>query len=180
MLFCLLSKSTTWAQDETHRIRIAIPEVALLAVRSANSTAVHLQGTVATEAGVAVEFTDKNSDMWINYSSIVGMVSEPSRSISVQLTEGKVPDGLKLSVVAGSDVGQGIGDLGIPVKNELRVTERSKVIIKAIGSSYTGKGVRKGHNLTYSFALLNEKKAYSEMNFNASTPLVVTYTLSDN
>lgn len=180
LLYCLFLRSFMWAQEETHSIGIHIPEVALLAVRSSTNSAIKLQGTAPSEAGVAVVFTDVNKDMWINYSSIVGSVSEPTRTISVQLTDGKVPKGLKLSVMVGSDVGKGGGALGKPILRNLRISHRSKMIIKAIGSSYTGKGALKGHNLKYSLSLVNKKNRYAKLDFDASTLLSVTYTLSDN
>jgi len=181
MVFCcLLNVNTIWAQDETHAVELSIPEVALLAVRSVNNASIRLSGTAPTEAGVAVSFSDKNNEMWLNYSSVIGSRSEPSRRITVQLTEGKVPKGLKLSVVASLDVGKGDGDLGSPVKKSLRIGKHPRVIIKSIGSSYTGKGVQKGHNLTYSLSLLNKKKSYSKLDFDASSALSITYTLSDN
>ena len=179
--FCCLSiSSCVCAQKSPHTIQIAIPEVALLAVKSTNNASIQLSGLAPSEAGVAMVFQDINKEMWLNYSSIIGSDSEPTRSISVQLTEGKIPKGLALSVVAGGDVGKGDGNLGEPKKKELRLSEHPKVIIKSIGSCYTGKGVQKGHNLSYSLALLKNKKSYSELDFDASSTLTITYTLSDN
>jgi hypothetical protein len=180
----VLAANATFAQDtnvDSHTVTIGIPEVALLDLESATGNAITLQGTAPTEAGEAASFNASNSDVWINYSSIVGSVTEPSRNVTVQITDGDVPNGLVLSVLASQDNGQGDGTMGTAnaAAIELSTTTADK-IIDGVGSSYTGNGANKGHNLTYSLALDTAAGSYAQVDFDQATVLTVTYTLSDN
>ena len=180
----VLTVNATFAQDtnvDFHTVTIGIPEVALLDLESSTGTAITLQGTAPTEAGEAANFNASNSDVWINYSSIVGSVTEPSRNVTVQITDGNVPNGLVLSVLASQDNGQGDGTMGTAnaAAIELSTTTADK-IIDGVGSSYTGNGANKGHNLTYSLALDTAAGSYAQVDFDQATTLTVTYTLSDN
>ncbi len=180
----VFTTANTFAQDtneDTHTVTIGIPEVALLDLESANGTAISLNGTAPSEAGDKVIFNASNSDIWINYSSIVGSSTEPSRNVTVQITDGNVPNGLVLSVVASQDAGQGDGTMGVAVSEAIALrTDRADEIISGVGSAYTGNGANKGHNLTYTLTQSNEEGSYAQIDFDQSQTLSITYTLSDN
>ena len=173
-----------FAQDtntDTHTVTIGIPEVALLDLESATGTAITLNGTAPSEAGEAMVFNAKNSDIWINYSSIVGSKSDPSRNVTVQITDGQVPDGLVLSVVAAQDAGKGDGTMGKAEKDAIALsTKKADKIIDGVGSAYTGNGAKKGHNLTYTLTLDSSKGSYAKVDFDQAQTLSITYTLSDD
>ncbi len=180
----VFTTANTFAQDtneDTHTVTIGIPEVALLDLESANGTAISLNGTAPSEAGDKVIFNASNSDIWINYSSIVGSSTEPSRNVTVQITDGNVPNGLVLSVVASQDAGQGDGTMGVAVSEAIALrTDRADEIISGVGSAYTGNGANKGHNLTYTLTQSNEEGSYAQIDFDQSQTLSITYTLSDD
>ena len=180
----VFTATATFAQDsneDSHTVTIGIPEVALLDLESAEGTAISLNGTAPSEAGDKVIFNASNSDVWINYSSIVGSSTEPSRNVTVQITDGDVPNGLVLSVVASQDAGQGDGTMGVAEKNAIALsTKNADKIIDGVGSAYTGNGANKGHNLTYTLTQSDEDGSYSEIDFDQSQTLSITYTLSDN
>jgi hypothetical protein len=183
----VLSANASFAQDTneaSHLLTISIPEVALLDLEFAagESTAITLAGTAPTEAGSPMTFENaNNSDIWINYSSIVGSTTEPSRNVTVKITDGTVPSGLKLTVVATADAGNGAGVMGV-VNETATILDKTneQEIIGSIGSSYTGDGANSGHKLTYQLDYeTNAATDYADLDFDDSNVLTITYTLSD-
>lgn len=174
----LLIASATFAQDtnvDSHTVTIGIPQVALLDLESATELAVTLDGTAPTEAGEKVVFNASNNDLWINYTSIKS-TANPSRGISVQITDGTVPAGLQLTVEAASYSGSGAGTTGTSA-GSIKLSSSAQNLITGIGSAYTGNGTSNGHNLTYSLTQVGE---YADLDFDNSSSLIITYTLSDN
>ena len=180
--FILIASSNAFAQDkdnDSHTLSIGIPGVALLDIESTTSNAISLNASAPTEAGDKVEFNQSNSDLWLNYSSIVG--KDSSREVTVQITDGDVPDGINLTVVADQYEGDGEGTMGEASDDAIILnSKKAENIIKGIGSAYTGNGAKKGHNLTYKIAQSDDKDAYANLNFEQSTTLTITYTLTDN
>jgi hypothetical protein len=177
----VFASTTTFAQDsetDMHNLTITIPEVALLDLEApSNNTDVSLIGTASSEAGEAVEFNATNSTIWLNYSSIIG--GSNKRNITAKITSGNVPAGLSLKVQAGAaNTSFGNGDFGTPAAAALVLNDSDTEIISNVGSVYTGDGVNKGHNLTYS---LVQSGSYEDLRHNgAGETLVITYTLSDD
>ncbi|PCI03734.1 MAG: hypothetical protein COB81_03320 [Flavobacteriaceae bacterium] len=180
----ILTATNMFAQDtaeDTHTISLGVPEVALLDLESETGTAISLNGTAPTEAGEKVIFDATNNDIWINYSSIIGSSSEPTRTIEVQITDGEIPAGLELTVLATKDAGHGDGTMGKVSKTAILLsTTSAQKIIDGVGSSYTGNGANKGHNLTYSLSQKTTNGSYADLDFNKSQTISITYTLSDN
>jgi hypothetical protein len=182
ILSAFLVSTGVYAQDtkqDVHKLEIRIPEVAILDLESVNKTLdFGLTGTAPTEAGMPINFEKvSNSDLWLNYSSIIGSKSDPSRNVTVQITDGAVPSGLELIVSASKDTGGGEGTMGSPT-GELVLSGSAQDIITGVGSAYTGNGVKVGHNLTYS--LRTKRGAYAELDFDQNNSVVILYTLSDN
>lgn len=185
MLFCFLGHSqgippplgsdSNW---DAHSVLITIPEVALLDLESNTGTVVTLNPSVPTDAGSSLIFPVIDNSIWLNYSSLVGSVTEPSRNITVQISSGTVPSGTNLKIVAGLDSGNGDGMMGVPV-GSLLLSNEAQNIISNIGSSYTGNGVNKGHNLEYMLDLLPDTGAYGLLDFDYNDILIVTFTLTD-
>ena len=180
----LLTANNMVAQDTneaSHNLTIGVPEVALLDLESATGTAISLNGTAPTEAGEKVIFNASNNDIWINYSSIVGSSSEPTRTVVVQITDGEIPSGLELSVLAAKDAEKGDGTMGKANNSAIVLSsESAQKIIDGVGSAYTGNGANKGHNLTYSLTQKTANGSYAQLDFNQSQTVSITYTLSDN
>ena len=178
LLFATTAINAQDSKEDSHTVTIGIPEVALLDIESTTTNAISLNATAPTEAGDKVVFNQTNSDLWINYSSIVGKKS--TREVSVQITGGDVPNGLELSVVAKEDAKKGEGTTGSAVKDPIVLNDKkAATIIEGVGSAYTGNGANKGHNLTYKIAQSSDEDAYSKLSFEESTTLTITYTLSD-
>lgn len=164
--------------DGSHKINLQIPEVALINVYS--NSAISLGNSTVVEAGKPLSFEDTDNSVWINYSSIIGSQSQPSRDISIRISEGTVPNGVKLYVKVAEDMGAGAGTKGKPISTTQELTADPLTIITDIGSAYTGAGANKGHNVQYSLKLSDEPNAYAKLDFDQSTALVINYTLTDN
>ena len=167
-------------EKDSHSLTIGIPQVALLDIEStATSNGISLNAAAPTEAGEKVTFNQTNNNLWLNYSSIVG--NESSRSVTVQITDGDVPEGINLTVLANKYVGEGEGSMGTASEESIILNDKkAETIIRGIGSAYTGNGATNGHNLTYKIAQSDDKDAYQNLNFDQSTTLTITYTLTDN
>jgi hypothetical protein len=162
----------------SHKINLQIPEVALINVYS--NSAVSLGSTTVIEAGDPLSFEDANNNVWINYSSIIGSQSQPSRDISIRISEGTIPAGVKLYVKVAEDMGAGAGTMGKPISSTQELTENPLTIITDIGSAYTGAGANKGNNVQYTLKLSDEPNAYANLDSNQNNTLVINYTLTDN
>ena len=178
----LITSTNLLAQDkdnDSHLLKIGVPQVALLDIEStATSNGISLTATAPTEAGEKVEFNQENNSLWLNYSSIVG--DKNSRSITVQITDGDVPEGINLTVLANKYEGDGKGTMGEASEKSIVLNDKKDVtIIKGIGSAYTGNGSKSGHNLIYKIEQ-SDDNAYQNLNFDQSTTLTITYTLTDN
>ena len=162
----------------SHKINLQIPEVALINIYS--NSAISLGNTTVIEAGNPLNFEDTNNSVWINYSSIIGSQSQPSRDISIRISEGSIPAGVKLYVKVAEDMGAGAGTMGKPIKTTQELTENPLTIITDIGSAYTGAGANKGNNVQYSLKLSDAPNAYANLDSDQSNTLVINYTLTDN
>ncbi len=161
----------------THKINMEIPEVALLALVSDNSSDINFESTSPVEAGNPVDFStiDQNNDIWINYSSINKNMNH-SRKV-VAILQGDVPAGMHLLVEATEASGSGKGKLGIS-SGIVKLSDQPIEIINNIGSCYTGKGTNNGHLLKYKLEFDASSDNYSQL-LQAGTSFNVMYTLTD-
>ncbi|NND06000.1 MAG: hypothetical protein HKN87_06455 [Saprospiraceae bacterium] len=173
---------TCFGQDKSTAVQqvvISVPEVALIDLESATGTTIEFSPEVSSEAGEAIDFSNqRHSGIWINYSSIVSSRTEPGRNITAQITSGRLPQGVELSVVASQDAGQGEGAMG-KATTAINLTNQSQDIIRGVGSAYTGNGVSKGHELTYALSLSESAGSYASLDFNESGSVSITYTMTD-
>ena len=166
--------------EDSHTLTIGIPEVALLDIKSGTTTTndITLNATAPSVAGNAVTFNQTDSSLWINYSSIIS-AKNTSRAVAVSITGGTVPLGTELTVQAGTCSEGGEGTYGTVANAAVVLTGTPMSIISGIGSTYTGNGTGKGHNLTYRIQQSSLAGSYAQLNFDQSTTLTITYTLSD-
>lgn len=173
---------TSFGQDNNAAIQnvvISVPQVALIDLEANGGTNIQLSPLAPQEAGLAVDFSKQtNTGIWVNYSSIVNSRTQPARNITAQITSGAVPQGMVLSVVAGKDAGMGEGAMGIAAA-QINLNNQAQNIITGVGSAYTGNGVANGHQLSYALTLENSNDAYAKLDFNQSTTLAITYTMTD-
>ena len=164
----------------THNVSIEIPTIAIIDVEAADGEAstINLVPNISSlEAGEAVDFeTASNSDLWLNYSSIV-QGGNP-RTISASIS-GNLPNNLGLYLTIGNYDGNGKGKTGLVANSAPQeLTINSKNIIHDIKSCYTGNGINNGHNLKYA---LKVKDGNNYQNINAgSYDVTITYTITAN
>lgn len=167
-------------QDDVHDVVISIPEVALVDLESASGLAINLGPTAPTEAGLPLDFTGQsNSDIWLNYSSIMSSSNDPTRDITAAITNGTLPGGMQLDVTAAADAGNGDGTMGTSA-GAVNLTTTPQNVITGIGSAYTADGPNNGHNLTYDLTLSGAAGSYAALDADDATTIEVTYTISDN
>jgi hypothetical protein len=179
----VFSNQSLLAQDtntDAHDVTINIPEVALLDIEPAASTAITLAPAAPTEAGDPIDFSGAtDNSLWINYSSIVGSTTEPTRKVTVAITSGTVPGGMLLKVQAGADAGNGDGTVG-SAAGQLTLSGSAQDLVTGIGSCYTNTPENNGHQLTYVLELDGTGGSYANLDFDDATTLTITYTLTDN
>lgn len=184
----VLSANASFGQDTesaNHNVTINIPNIALLDLEFETGVPILLAGEVLNdEAGLPISFVNaKNSDTWINYTSIVSKTATTTRNVTVALsgTSDAVPTGLKLTVTAGAYAGgEGAGDLGAPTASPIAITTTATSIINTIGSAYTGNTAGRGHQLTYQLGYDTDAATdYADLDSDASAVLNIVYTLSD-
>ena len=188
----VLSANASFAQLApvlaSHNVNINIPEVALLDLKSLTGTSITLTGTEPTVAGDPMDFSGAtNSTIYMNYSSIVR--GALVRNVTVQITSGSVPTGLKLTVKASAATG-GAGNLGDEVVGAdvdgtfiIPASDGTAApIVTGIGSAYTGKANGNGRNLTYTLGYATDAATDYASLRNVDligVPLTITYTLSE-
>ncbi len=165
----------------SHNVGISVGDVALIDIESSatdGSPDITLDPQAPTEAGLGLDFSNAtNSDLWLNYSSIV--VSGNKRKISASLSA-DFPAGISLQVIAAAAVpSAGKGNLGQATLGSATTlsTSSSVTVINNIGSCYTGDGAEAGSNLTYS-VIVNDGSYASIVQDDYS--VTVTYTILDD
>lgn len=176
-LLGVVSVSANAQDDNTdaHNIVVSIPEVALLDLEASAGTSIELGLDAPLEAGEMVSFPSQDNSIWLNYSSIVGSTTEPSRNVTVQISSGSVPSGTFIEVEAAADAGNGDGTMGAP-SSALTLSTAPQKIINNIGGSYSGTGVGNGHQLLHYLEITN----YSLLDFEDANTLTIVYTLTDD
>ena len=121
-----------------------------------NSLSLSNQSPVSIDVSALIrngKYTEMVVDdtQWINYDLEINP-AEPAASISVSIANGNIPPGVELYMQAGNYNGSGRGKAGRPT-GKIRVDHIPNVLINDIGSSNTGHGKHKGHNLTLSLVI---------------------------
>ena len=109
---------------------------------------------------------------WLNYSSIVD--GNSTNVITVNITYNNLPAEISIKLNVGESVGTGAGKTGKPL-GPILLTNYPQDIIVDIGSCYTGRGIHKGHQLTYTWEMpspyIFNQSAIDEIE------IAVTYTI---
>ncbi|WP_304232216.1 hypothetical protein [Jiulongibacter sediminis] len=168
------------AQDsnsDNHQITVVVPNIALLDIEPGTAATRNFSSTfeqpTPLEAGEKIDNPDDNTDLWINYSSILP-TAVASRKVNVKASA--LPEGVTIKVTAGAAAAGGAGTKGTSA-GEITLSTSDQEIISGIGSVYTGTGISKGHQLTYAFEA--DDADYADLEAK-STAVTVTYTLVDN
>lgn len=113
--------------------------------------------------------TDENK--WLNYN-ITLQPDDPTVSITVEIISGIIPQGLQLQLEASTVQGAGGGKPGTPAV-KLTLSSQPQVIIENIGTCNTGTGAYFGHQLTYTFSILDYSVSLSSL---SSVEILFTIT----
>lgn len=168
-ILILLFLSVRIRAQSTVSVGITLNSVALLKL-SPNSNSISFSfSTPATAGGALTTLT--NNTKWLNFSSAV--VPSASRRITAQISGGTLPNGLQLTVAAGTAV-TSTGTVGSS-SGTVTLSTSSNTIVNNIGGAYTGSGSNTGYNLTYTLSI----SSYQQLRSGTSS-FSVTYTLVDN
>ncbi len=113
---------------------------------------------------------------WLNYSSIVEENS--TNIISVNLSAWNLPTNMAIRLKVGENAGAGAGATGKSV-GQILLSKYPQQVITGIGSCYTGRGIRKGHQLTYSWEGLMPAIDDDDDLMN-NIEIAVTYTITSS
>jgi len=174
----VLGLGTAVAQSsQAHNVAISIPQIAILDIETSGDANVSFAVSAdGLEAGSALVIDEENSDLWINYTSVVqGQASV--RTVTVETgTQETTIAGLVLKVEASAHSGSGGGQYGTPTAI-VTPTDLPQNIITGIGSSFTGNGASNGHNLTYHLDFTGN---FEDLNLDdANMTIEMTYTITD-
>ena len=149
-VFAGLTASYLMGQDSnvaTHSLDISIPEVALVDIEGGASISYDL---TANEAGNALASESSDSDLWLNYTSVVASGATNKITVQIDALVPGVEIGLDVAAYSGTS-GEGI--MGTAPGTTITLGTEAVDIITGIGSCYTGNGNANGHQLTYDISL---------------------------
>ncbi|PKP32672.1 MAG: hypothetical protein CVU00_11580 [Bacteroidetes bacterium HGW-Bacteroidetes-17] len=171
ILVLLFSQNISAQQTNTAEVTItvSIPAIALLDFKG-NGQVITFKSENQIEQVITPSTLNKT---WLNYSSIVETGS--TNHITVHISSGKLPLESLINLKIGEDVGAGGGKVGEPA-SQITLSNYPQNIITNIGSCYTGRGVEKGHQLTYSW--LNIDPYEKNLTSNKDYEITVTYTIT--
>ena len=173
-LFGLTCFAIARDKNTSHKAKVAIPDVALLALRFEENSRVDFVGTT-TGAGDQINLKSKQKPgVWLNYSSIGNGVQK--RKITATVA-GIIPVGLTVTLKAEESSGAGAGELG-KSNGVVQLSESPSDIISGIGSCYTGSGIQNGHLLSYDVKI--DEDAFYENPDSEESVLSIIYTLTDD
>ncbi len=178
VLFALLfvSNIATCQWDEGQvNVFFSVPEIALIDIESVSTNDVRFTVVPSNEPGDNPNiFESSNDPLWINYSSALSN-SNSSRSVTAEISQGEIPDGILVYLEASSYSGTGGGNLGHPAE-KIDLSTQPRPIITGIGNCYTGNGVNNGHLLHFSLEISD----YYQINAIEETVFTILYTITDN
>lgn len=181
ILFVIISLSAfggfaqSYEDEDEHPVSLNLSEIALLSILP-NHNAITIEvstPTTAGEAPIASFNANEGNTKWLNYTSALNSFSK-SRKILVQISDGKVPEGLALKVESSAYTGSGKGSHGTS-SGIVTLSNQSVLLISNIKGAYTGRGVNFGHKLTYSVAITDANKIIAMQ----ESDVQITYTITD-
>jgi len=160
----------------SHNVAISIPEIAILDIETTENADVTFELNADNlEAGQEFIINESNSDLWINYTSVV-IAAATQRFITVESNSVPSIAGLTLKVIASAHAGIGGGTVGAPTAIVTPSSTPANIITE-IGSAFTGNGNSNGHNLTYHLDFTGD---FADLNVSdAASTIAITYTILD-
>jgi hypothetical protein len=112
-----------------------------------------------------------DNSQWLNYTVLIGE-ADPPVSISVNIESGSLPQGIELNVEALEYRGFSRGKMGKPA-GPINLSHIPKVLLRNIGTSYSGSGRNEGHQLLFSFKITDFAKLEPGIN-----TIYIQYTIT--
>lgn len=165
----------SYTDEEEAPIRVELSEMALIELLP-DESAIIFNIISPTSAGNPPTLgLSQSSDnvKWLNYTSALSNFNK-SRKIIVQITDGKLPNGIELKVEASSYTGTGKGTHGTSQGNII-LTRQPSLLISGIKGCYTGRGINQGHKLTYTAEINDPMKITPD----EESDIEITYTIAD-
>ncbi len=171
ILIIVLFPGETFAQISAGaQITVNIPENCLI---DSNGAPVNM--TLPTIAAGAPLSTVSNSDMYVRLSAV--NPGGTYRLVTARISGGTVPAGTKLILGAAlSTNSNGAGNFG-RVLTPIVLNSTDQIIIRGIGSCYTGTGYTDGYRITYSWGPNGLTTDYNLINA-TGTPSTLTIMLT--
>ncbi|NCA79923.1 MAG: hypothetical protein EOM76_07040 [Sphingobacteriia bacterium] len=176
ILMLLLASNYLYAQINQAQLNVyfSLPEVALLDLEPNLNNDVLFSIESNGESGSSASVHHSSTTIWINYSSSLSG-SQSSRTITAEISQGFLPEGILLFLQASEYSGTGGGAFGHS-SGKVALSSQPKPIITNIGNCFTGDGINNGHLLSFSVEISDYSKIVSVENSN----LLVLYTITDN
>ena len=171
-------KTNTSSKSAQHNITVSIPSHALVGLSSLST--ITLKPSAPTTAGEGLDFNASSvtdNSIWLNYSSIVSK-SGSSNTISVNMTENKLPEGVSIELSGSEVTGKGKGALGTSTGKVLTLSAKAQDFITGIGNCYTGTGIQAGRQLKYTLKM-DDNASYEKLTSGDFSTTIV-YTITEN
>lgn len=174
-LFANNSFGQRYWDDDDHPLSLTMPQISLITIMPNNSAITLALGIPTSPGEKPLDNVSeaRDSSKWLNYTcSTRGRRSR--RRVDVQITQGAIPSGLKISVKAEAIRPHGSGQRGRPTQT-IWLSSASQTLVTDIGNCHTGRGAQRGHRLVYQLKLDD----FNTLDAEPSTSITVTYTISD-
>jgi len=151
-------------------VTLGVTEVSLIRV---NAQVISLQ-LQQQEAGMAVETSKSDSSARLHISSLIS--AEP-RVLTAKITDGVVPDGTELKLVAMNPNANFVGPWGT-LGPEIALDRTDRILISNISTCYSGTETQDGIPLKFIYTLSTDRATYGTIRATRGNNVVVTLTLS--
>lgn len=150
-------------------VTLSIPAVALIDFEG-NDNLITFKSPNQVEQIISPSSLNKT---WLNYSSIIEKGS--TNYITVHISSGNLPPETSINLEISKDSGLGAGKMGV-ASAQIMLSHYPQNIITDIGSCFTGRGIEKGHLLTYIWNNIDDysKSLHSKNEYE----ITVTYTIA--
>lgn len=174
----ILSSSQMGAQETevelkntaSANVTLGVTEVSLVRI---NAQVISLRLS-QQEAGLAIESTKADSSARLHISSLI---SSQTRFLTAKITDGVVPEGTELQLVAMNPNANFVGQWGTfgPV---VTLDRTDRILISNIASCYSGTETDDGIPLKFIYSLSADRATYANIRATQGNNVVVTLTLS--
>lgn len=132
------------------------------------------------DAGLPVQSEQAiDSSLWLSYTVVASKQQNVTLKVAAQVSNGSIPNGLQLKVLARNAANGAQGRAGTPT-GEKNLSSSPVDIISDIESSATGAGIGRGHRLIYRLALDDDDNASSLMDYaDNNDEITLTYTIME-